>query len=122
MISSQRPNETDEGYARRVADTNPRLSAVAITPEHQIAVVVKYHPAGDRKGARISLTLPRMGNKRIYIPYDYSKDRSYEMAEEWLLSKGIQAATRFDLANEDYLLGVRWECVELIHAAFKIKT
>ena len=103
------------------APIKPEYSIVT-TLEHQIAVVVKYHGAGERKGSRISLTLPRMGNKRIYIPYDYSKDRSYEMAEEWLLSKGIRAATRFDLANENYLLGVRWECVALLHAAFKIKT
>lgn len=93
------------------------------TPEHQIAVVVKCHPASDRTGARISLTLPRMGNKRIYTPYDYEQSDIALMARDWLESKGISPATRLDLGvGGGYVLGVRWECVELIHAAFKINT
>lgn len=104
------------------APIKPEYSIVT-TLEHQIAVVVECHGAGERKGARISLTLPRFSGKRVYLPYEYEHNDIVITACGWLDSKGILPATRFDLGvGKGYLLGVPWKQVELVHAAFKIET
>lgn len=90
--------------------------------EHQIAVLVKWHGPTNFKGARISLTLPRWDNKRVFLSYDHSARSAVDQAQAWLLSKGAEAATLFDLGNAGgYMLGVSWKHVDNVLAAFNVK-
>lgn len=52
------------------------------------AFTVKYHGATNTRGARVSITSESF-EQRIYIDYDYSIDRSAEMAEIELNKRGF---------------------------------
>lgn len=91
-------------------------------PEHQIAIVVKWHGPTNHRGARISLTLPRWDNKRVSLSFDHSARSAVDQAQTWLLSKGVEAATLFDLGNAGgYMLGVSWKHVDNVLAAFNVQ-
>jgi hypothetical protein len=90
--------------------------------EHQIAVLVKWHGPTNYRGARVSLTLPRFDNKRVFFPYDDAERTTVDQAQAWLLSKGVEAATLFDLGNAGgYMLGVSWKHVDNVLAAFNVQ-
>jgi len=87
---------------------------------HQIAVVVKYHKPDDNKGSRISLTLPRFENKRIYIPFGYEHRDSLDNATSALDAAGIKVSARLDM-DSDYILCCDWSERPAIFKAFGIK-
>lgn len=87
---------------------------------HQIAVVVKYHEPTDNKGPRISLTLPRFKNKRIYIPYGYEYRNSLDNATSALDAAGIKVAAHLDMDSHD-ILCCDWSERPAIFKAFGLK-
>lgn len=90
--------------------------------EHQIAVLVKWHGPTDHRGSRISLTLPRWDNKRVFMSFDHSARSMIDQVQTWLVSKGVEAATLFDLGNaRGYMLGISWKHVNNVLAAFNVK-
>jgi hypothetical protein len=90
--------------------------------EHQIAVIVKWHGPTNYRGARISLTLPRWDNKRVFLSFDHSARSAVDQAQTWLNSKGAEAATLFDLGNAGgYMLGISWKHVDNVLAAFNVQ-
>jgi hypothetical protein len=87
---------------------------------HQIAIVVKYHKPDDDKGSRISLTLPRFENKRIYIPFGYEYRNSLDNATCALDAAGIKVAAQLDMESYD-ILCCDWSECPAIFKAFGIK-
>jgi hypothetical protein len=87
---------------------------------NQIAVVVKYHKPDDNKGSRISLTLPRFENKRIYIPFGYEYRNSLDNATSALDAAGIKVAAHLDMDSHD-ILCCDWSEGPAIFKAFGLK-
>ena len=87
---------------------------------HQIAIVVKYHEPTDNKGSRISLTLPRFENKRIYIPFGYEYRDSLDNATSALDAAGIKVSAHLDM-DSHYILCCDWSQGPAIFKAFGLK-
>jgi hypothetical protein len=84
---------------------------------HQIGIVVKCHGPTDSKGARISLTLPRWENKRIYIPFDYAYRDSLDNATSALDAAGVKIAGCLDMSSH-YVFCCDWSERPAIAKAF----
>ena len=94
----------------------------ASEPEHQIAIIVKWHGPTDHRGARISLTLPRWDNKRVFVAYDYSAKSMLDHAQYWLGHQVCDVKTVFDMGEGGgYLLGISWSHLDCVLAAFNIQ-
>ena len=89
-----------------------------ITP--QIRIVVKYHGPTDSKGSRISLTLPRWEDRRIYIPFDYESRDILDNATSALDAAGVKIAAHLDIGS-DYVICCDWSERPAIAKAFGIK-
>ncbi len=87
---------------------------------HQIGIVVKCHGPTDFKGARISLTLPRWEDKRIYIPFDYAYRDSLDNAASALDAAGVKIAAHLDMGSH-YVLCCDWSERPAIAKVFGIK-
>jgi hypothetical protein len=90
--------------------------------EHQIAVLVKWHGPTNYRGARISLTLPRWDNKRVFVSFDYSARSMLDQAQYWLGHQACDVKTIFDMGEgQGYLLGVSWSQLDCVLSAFNVK-
>lgn len=100
--------------------TKPMTTMTTMTePTQHIAIVIKFVPATNYHGSRISLSLPRWDGKRKVIPYDHSYRDTEEGARAWLNSKGINPSVLLDLGDH-YCLACDWSQREAIFSAFGI--
>jgi hypothetical protein len=88
--------------------------------EHQIAVIVKWHGPTNYRGARISLTLPRWDNKRVFLSFDYSSRSMLDQAQIWLNHQACNVKTVL-VISEGYCLGVSWSQLDCVLSAFNVK-
>ena len=87
---------------------------------HQIGIIVKYHGPTDNKGSRISLTLPRWQNKRIYIPFGYEYRDSLDNAMAALDAAGVKVSAHLDM-DSHYVLCCDWSERWAIFNAFGLE-
>lgn len=72
-------------------------------PVYIPALVVKYLPATNTKGARIKMTHPQSGRSKV-IPFDYNFTSAIDGAAEWLRGMGVQAEEIADLGKGVFAL------------------
>lgn len=83
---------------------------------HQIGIVVKYHGPTSR----ISLTLPRWEDKRIYIPFNYECRGTLDNATSALDAAGVKIAAQLDMGSH-YVFCCDWSERPAISKFFGIK-
>lgn len=127
----------DKGQALAVADTireavtSPDMPTAVIPadfpapvepedPDHQIAIVVKYHGPMNTRGSRFSMKLPHWDNKTRFAEWDPAeRTDSGDQAIAFLRKHGITVSTRLDLGDR-YALGVSFKQANAVKALFGI--
>lgn len=62
------------------------------------AVTVRFLPATNTLGSRVSVTLPCLGRSKV-LPYDHRYSSSTDNAVAWLREQGVQPVASADLGK-----------------------